>query len=107
MGLKEELQAIDEEQFAKVTEAVFDRLRLSNPEYRTMFQTTYDDYPAFERVIDYLMERFIDKRSGLSYEEQRGAVVSAAAIFLAFREYVEVQDMQEQFPDMADDPEEE
>jgi hypothetical protein len=65
-----------------------------------MFDKTFDEYPAFHDIISYLLEKF-ESIESISHEEMRGAVIGAATVLLTLREYVEVRDMQEQFPDVT------
>jgi len=101
MGLKEELQGIDGEQLVKVAGSVFDKLKLPISELEATIETTLDEYPAFLQLIDYMIGGY-ENKDNLNSGEKRMAIIGATAVLLTIREYVKVQEMQEQFPDISE-----
>jgi hypothetical protein len=101
MSLKDELRSIDSEQLIRIAEAVQDKLKLPQVDLDAMLEGTFDDFPAFTDLTAYLMGKY-ENNTALTYKEKRAAVIGATTVLVILREYVKVQDMQDQFPDIPE-----
>lgn len=103
MSLKKELLAINQDQdwASQITDAVLEKLHLSEEEVDDMFNAACADYPAIAKIVDNLMKQR-EAILALTREEHNATVYGAAVVFLTLREIAEVQEMEAQFPDILD-----
>jgi hypothetical protein len=98
MTFKDELQSLDPVRMSSVVESMIDK---GNARGGVAAQKAalWQEFPALQAEYDSLMDYL---GTQLSAEEMRVARITATAALLALREYAEVDEMRQQFPDAPD-----
>ena len=95
MTLKKQLQAIDTAQMGSVVESMIDKGNALGGA-AVQVDNLWQQFPALQTGYEKLMDYFSE---GLSHDDARIARVASVATLLALREYAEVDEMYQQFPD--------